>query len=256
MRARVETVDPDGDASELAYTWRLNGRAIEAPGPILDVPDWVGPGDRIEVSVVASDGRASSEPFTETTSIGNRRPEIRDVRIRVRRGEGDGLGHWVADPVVVDADGDSLWLRYEWYVNGEGPVSDDEELTRDGWERGDRVKLIVWADDGELESLAFATAPFEIGNSPPDIVSSPPSFGPEGGFVYRVEARDPDGDGGLQYSLVQGPEGMSIDASSGELRWNAELEDAGEHFVEIAVDDGMGGVTRQGFFVSVASAGG
>jgi hypothetical protein len=256
LRAVVEVAGRARMGTDVAYTWVLNGREVEAAGPVFEVPGWIGSGDRIEVQVVASNGAASSEPASRSTSIGNRRPEIEEVRIRTRGAEDGGLGFWVADPVAVDADDDPLWFRYEWYLNGEGPVSDEEELARDGRTRGDRIALIVWASDGELESQAFESAPFEIGNSPPDIVSKPPVLGAEEQFVYRVEARDRDGDRKLEFSLVQGPEGMLIDASSGELRWDAGRDEAGEHFVEIAVDDGMGGVTRQGFYVSVASTGG
>jgi len=74
-----------------------------------------------------------------------------------------------------------------------------------------------------------------------------------GRFSYAVKATDRDGDRGLRYSLEQGPEGMTIDAFSGELRWQATLRHAGEHIVEIAVDDRHGGVTSQTFYVRVAT---
>jgi hypothetical protein len=70
-------------------------------------------------------------------------------------------------------------------------------------------------------------------------------------FLYVVRATDPDGDTALDYSLEKGPQGMTIDSKSGELRWQATLQNAGEHEVRIAVDDRQGGSSRQGFFVQV-----
>ncbi|MEZ4291682.1 MAG: hypothetical protein R3E53_14550 [Myxococcota bacterium] len=49
---------------------------------------------------------------------------------------------------------------------------------------------------------------------------------------------------------------MTIDPFSGEVRWTATVEDAGEHQVTIAVDDRNGGVTRQTFYVDVTTTGG
>ena len=49
---------------------------------------------------------------------------------------------------------------------------------------------------------------------------------------------------------------MTLDPFSGELRWMATATDAGEHLVEVAVDDRKGGVTRQSFYVAVQVASG
>ena len=217
----------------------------------LVVPSDLVRGDRLEVEVVATDDARVSEPEVASVVVGNRAPRIEQLTIRIVEGEEGSLGHWVADPEATDPDEDDIEFRYEWRVDGGDVVSGSDRLSRDDWKRGARIELVAWASDGEKEGLPLASAPFEIGNSPPDIVSRPPGIDASGRFVYQVEARDRDGDRGLRYSLVDGPTAMSIDPFSGELTWKATLADAGEHFVEIEVDDRRGGATRQRFFVNV-----
>jgi hypothetical protein len=163
------------------------------------------------------------------------------------------MSHWLADPSAQDPDGDDLSFRYSWIVNGTEIGVDTAELERAPRKRGDEIRLIVWATDEEAESAPLRSAPFSITNSPPDIDSRPPAMDPSGRFAYAVKASDLDGDRALRYSINQGPAGMSIDAFSGELLWQATAQDAGEHIVEIAVDDRHGGTTNQTFYVEVSA---
>lgn len=253
LRARVRAEDPDRDMLELGFTWKINGARIAADGASIEVPQDLRGGDRIELVVIASDGEASSAAFSASLSVGNRAPRVSGLDIQVVPEEDSELGSWLAEPSAEDPDGDSLTYRFEWWRNGEQLVGEGETLSRDGWERGDEIHLVVWASDGKVESTPFESAPFSVGNSPPEIVSRPPAMDPSGRFVYRVESRDRDGDRDLRHALVQGPRGMVIDAVSGELQWTPAPQDSGEHVVEIAVDDRHGGVTRQTFYLMVES---
>ena len=253
LRVRVATTDLDRDPVKLGHTWKINGRPAASSNSILEIPSNLRKGDRIEVSVIASDGKANSGPAVQTILIGNSRPTIQEIQIHVRGDENGQMGQWIADPIAMDPDGDKLTFRYSWIVNGRRIDGQGGELARAPRKRGDEIELVVWAMDGESESAPLRSAPFRIGNSAPDINSRPPPMDPSGQFVYAVSASDRDGDRGLRYTLRQGPEGMKIDAFSGELRWHAELRHAGEHIVEIAVDDRHGGVTTQTFYVHVAT---
>ncbi|MCB9723523.1 MAG: hypothetical protein H6748_05695 [Spirochaetaceae bacterium] len=256
LRAVVEAEDGDGDPVELGFTWTIAGSRIPSDGAEISVPPGLRRGDRIRVSVLASDGRSTADAFEASVPVANRPPRMASLEVHVVQEDEDDPGRWVADPVGEDPDGDDLDFRFEWTV-GDRVLEDAEEwLSRAGRKRGEQIQLRVWASDGVDESPPLVSAPFEIGNSPPDIVSRPPRMDSSGRFVYAVEARDRDGDRGLRYSLVQGPQGMTIDPFSGELRWTATVEDAGEHQVTIAVDDRNGGVTRQTFYVDVTTTGG
>lgn len=254
LRVIAVATDPDRDPVKLGHTWTVNGREIPFSGSKFEIPANLKKGDRIEVSVVASDGKSNSPPAVQTVEIENRRPSLDEIQILMQTNEDGTIRRWVADPMAHDADGDDISYRYSWIVNGK-PISETgPELDPSTRKRGDEIQLIVWAIDGSAESAPLKSAPFTIANSPPDIDSSPPPLDPSGRFAYSVRASDVDGDRGLRYSLAEGPEGMTIDGSSGELRWQATMRHAGEHLVEIVVDDRHGGETRQSFYVEVATS--
>ncbi|MGB0621113.1 MAG: hypothetical protein ACPGVZ_16770 [Myxococcota bacterium] len=253
LRVEAELANVRGDATvRFTYEWKAGGRRMPAESNSILVPSDLQRGDEVTVDVVAWVEGVPSESRTATVRVGNQAPRIEELGIEIVPGEGLDLGFWVADPVASDADDDDIAFRYEWLVEGRGIVGTEERLRRDGWDRGTEVRLTVWATDGEEEGLPLEAAPFEIGNSPPDIVSRPPGLDPSGRFVYQIEARDRDGDRGLRYSLASGPASMAIDPFSGEVVWQASVADAGEHLVEVQVEDRQGGATRQSFYVNVA----
>ena len=57
-------------------------------------------------------------------------------------------------------------------------------------------------------------------------------------YVYDALAIDPDLDN-VQYELIAGPPGMTIDATSGAVRWTATSSLVGSHSVVIRAHDGM-----------------
>jgi hypothetical protein len=69
-------------------------------------------------------------------------------------------------------------------------------------------------------------------------------------YVYQVTAKDPDGDP-LTYRLDRFPKGMTIDGSSGLIRWEPEkgqmFTGRNEVVVSVTVDDGDGGTDTQEF---------
>ena len=86
-----------------------------------------------------------------------------------------------------------------------------------------------------------------LGNSPPRIVSLPPtqaSF--EQGFTYTVRAADPDG-GPLTYALLQAPSGMAIDPASGTITWIPGAGQADARAVVVQVRDEFGAADVQAF---------
>ncbi|GAB5443698.1 MAG: hypothetical protein Fues2KO_40470 [Fuerstiella sp.] len=88
-------------------------------------------------------------------------------------------------------------------------------------------------------------------NDAPEFVSSPVTL-VEAGRPYRYDARaeDPDGDE-LTYELAIGPDGMSIDPASGQITWQPEAADQGNHSVRLLVTDGRGASDEQSFTVEV-----
>jgi hypothetical protein len=247
VSARVVADDPDGDPIRLDFRWRVAGRPVpEADGrPSLHVEG----GDRdasIEVSVVASDGRAQSDPATASAHVGNLPPTI--VQVVLKPLGPVSAGHDVtASPRSTDPDGGEIDYRYRWSVNGEELPDVGATLAARHFSRGDRIELEVVASDGEDESAPVRSPPIEVVNAAPRIVSRPGRIGADGVFRYAVRVEDPDGDEGFRYRLLKGPSGMSIDPEQGELRWTPAFDAVGSHPVEIEVEDPHGGRATQSF---------
>jgi len=84
-------------------------------------------------------------------------------------------------------------------------------------------------------------------NQPPVITSDPPErTGPGRPYQYRITAEDPEAET-ILYNLISGPEGMSVDLSSGLLTWVPEADETGVHPVEIRASDSRGAVAFQSF---------
>lgn len=87
-------------------------------------------------------------------------------------------------------------------------------------------------------------------NRPPQILSEAPVTARAGyEYAYQVEAKDPEG-ARLSYSLREHPSGMTIDISSGMLRWVPLYNQTGNNTVTVIVSDGNA-TTVQGFIINV-----
>lgn len=249
--ARVEAVDPDGDAVELRYRWWLDGQRVDERGASLRVPEGAAKGLGIAVEVVAADGRAESPPARDEARVANHAPELLGVRIEPFEGVKVGT-ELVAVPDARDPDEDGVDFRHRWRVNGR-PVegATGERFSTADLKRGDSVQVRVTATDGDAETPPLDSAPVLVGNSAPAIISTPGGVSADGGFHYAVQTSDPDGDRNLRFRLEQGPEGARVDPVLGEVSWSASRDHVGKHAFEVVVEDGHGGEARQRFEVDV-----
>jgi hypothetical protein len=253
VRALVEVVDPDGDPVKVTYEWELRGEPVGGGTPKL-VLHGAARGDRVDVTVLASDGRDESEPATASAYLGNSPPEI--ARLQIGPSLEISAGTTVAvEPEASDPDGDELSFRYVWRVDGEvvdgvaGAELDTSEL-----ERGATIAVEVFAHDGSAEGLPLASPGIRVVNAPPRVTSRPGPATAGAGFRYRVEATDPDGDAPLAFELEDAPPGMSIGAS-GEITWRPTPAQAGLHRIRVVVDDRHGGRMSHAFEVQVGEPG-
>ena len=83
-------------------------------------------------------------------------------------------------------------------------------------------------------------------NRPPQITSVPPTQAQtEDPYLYAPRATDPDGDR-LTWSLVQtNAAGMTIDATTGLIRWTPTTNQVGSYLVRVRASDGRGGSDTQ-----------
>ena len=67
-----------------------------------------------------------------------------------------------------------------------------------------------------------------------------------------MNAIDPDNNP-LIYSLLERPQGMTIDSSTGIIRWDSSARTAGKYDVKVQVSDGLGGLDTQNFAIDLVS---
>ncbi|MFN3192091.1 MAG: putative Ig domain-containing protein [Aureliella sp.] len=102
-------------------------------------------------------------------------------------------------------------------------------------------------DQFDFEYRVFARV-----NAEPSGFSSEPLTAVEAGksYQYTAAATDPDGQP-LVYSVVSGPEAMSIDESSGALVWETTEGDVGNHSITLRATDPYGAFVEQSFTLEV-----
>lgn len=153
-----------------------------------------------------------------------------DVLTGDRVGSFDAPNDAFPVPVRVDNDGNIYTSDYE---NGSGTASADIfRFTPDG-------SAYIETNDPLLYG------PFGLAISGTVLSGDPPVE-----YGYVVTATDADGDV-LEYALDQGPPGMWIDASSGELNWWVTSQEAGVHDVTVSVSDGRGGTDSQSYVLEI-----
>jgi hypothetical protein len=245
VHARVRVSGPG--PHRLHYSWTLGGRAFEDQTGVAEIPK-LRKGERVAVSVVASNRDGKSEAVLEEVRVGNSAPSLVDLRVDERAGyEGEPDFVWAAEARAVDTDGDGLSYEYNWLVDGRSSKHEASVFPVDELRRGQTVRVKARASDGDDWSEWAESGTITIENAAPEITSTPPRLDQEGVFHYAIEVQDPDGDRSMRYELARGPRGMKLDRSTGELHWKPEIDQAGVHAVELVVDDRHGGRAEQSF---------
>jgi hypothetical protein len=252
VEANVDVWDPDGDPYRLSFEWKVNGELAASGSRPRFAPSDARKDDRIEVTVVATDGRLESQPVSERTRIGNRPPLLQGVLLdpqgKVR--SGDDL---LASPEANDPDEDELRFEYTWLVNGSETGKRGREFSTRGLARGDKVRVRVVATDGSDASRPEESREVTLGNSAPLIREIPSAQTDEGLFRYVFEAEDPDGDRNLRFRLGKAPQGMRIDPILGVATWRPKASQVGVHPVEVIVQDTHGDGSALRFEVTVTA---
>jgi RHS repeat-associated protein len=177
---------------------------------------------------------------------------------------------------AVDSNGDRLRYYLEPSAPGEILPSGMRIDRNNGvvtWLPGDSnigqtVSFTVLVSDGRFYRLpngqlikgetrhtfSIDVAPYRTENSSPVFSSSPRLVAIAGErYDYTARAYDLDSDA-RTYSLDVFPDGMVIDAATGQLAWTPAVGQIGDHGVTIVVSDGRGGITTQSFVVQTLPA--
>jgi len=174
-------------------------------------------------------------------------------RVTIEPDSSDKGNRVLAKVEALDPDHDDIQYVYRWWRNDK-QVKEGEENVLDttGFGRKDIVAVEVVAKDQDATAAPARSVPIVLGNSPPQILSSPAALTNREQYEYVVQAKDVDGDS-ISYGLETGPPGMTIDKATGHVTWKVTPGVGGTHRIKIMVEDGQGGTAWQDFELSIPS---
>jgi hypothetical protein len=147
-----------------------------------------------------------------------------------------------------DPDGDAVQFEIAWRKNGQS-AGTGNRLTAPV-KRGDKIIVAITPFDGKDRGKS-ATLSREILNTPPAIEGQEQFQVGDNAVTFHVRASDADGDP-LMFSLKDAPAGMSIDRSTGFVRWVTSPGTTGKVPFTVIVSDGSGGESTARFTVTIA----
>ena len=250
---RVNTFDQNGDPTTLTLVEGPDGLTLDSDGLIVWQPTPNQVGDQT-VRLLLEDGRGgeATQEFTieVTTQPVNFPPEITSIPLTAAiAGES-----YIFQVTAVDRNNDTLFWTLENAPNG---LTIDPETGLINWEPGiddigvHDVTVQVIDTNGAFSQLTYSLRVRAV-NTPPVILTAPPTTGAVGStYLYQVGAEDVDQDR-LTFSLVSGPEGLTIDPNTGLVQWTPGAGQDGTVDVEIAVSDSLGATVNQAYSIVVA----
>ncbi len=248
----LEVERGDGDRLSFSLETAPAGMTIDEKGFIAWTPTAEQFGIN-PVTVEISDGR-DDQPVTQTFSL-----EVVSAAINTAPtiDSNPTLAATVARQyeytvVTSDLDGDPVTLSLETAPTGmsldalAGTLRWTPTLEQLGTQE---VEIQSFDGQGGFASQSFTLTVRGV-NLPPIIESTPVTLAVvDRPYTYPVRATDPEADP-LSYNLVTDPLGMNIDTNTGLIQWSPEQGQAGEHRVEVLVEDGQG-ATLQVYTVEV-----
>jgi hypothetical protein len=230
ISVRVKGANP----SDLSYQWLVNGVEIKGvTGSILNYPG-LKKKDKVQVKVTI---KGKDELISPPLIISNIIPRIQSAKLVPQNPKkGDDIK---VEVITFDEDADYVSLSYEWFINGK-PFNETSNILKNAsLKRGDKVSVKITPTDGEQKGQPVILYCI-ITNSPP-IISEDIEAKFDGlTYTTKISAMDPDGDA-IIYTLKQGPQGMTINPTTGILTWKVSPTDEGEHDVIVSVSDNNGG---------------
>ncbi len=259
----VQLVTADSDLPAQKLTVRLlsgpTGLVVSPQGLVSWIPTEAQGPMQHTVKVEVSDGSlTATNEFTVTVLEVNRPPVINPVAAAsVAEGTAWSEALGASDP---DLPPNGLTFRL---VNGPSGASVDSKSGVLSWtpsetDGGRTLDFVVEvADDGQPSLATQATVRLTVTevNSPPTLAALSDVTVPEGAaWSMSIQATDFDSPAqSLAYGLKANPAGMTVNPSTGELRWiPSESQGPGTYPVSVSVNDSGGATAERSFTVTVA----
>ncbi len=253
----LQLIAADVDAPPQTLTFQLTkapeGMTIDpASGKISWTPKASQTLQTFPVTVTVADGQGGSATRDFSIAVQNTLPTLRDVA-----NQSTQVGvPWSLQLIASDVDAPPQSLTFKLIQAPEGMTIDPNGKL--SWvpiiqQAGKDHTVTVQVEDG-AGGRAQQSFVISIPNTPPQIQKSQPSMAIAGQpWSYQVIATDLDvPKQTIRYSLTEKLPGMTIDASTGQIRWTPDLLDAGKSFTfAVEVDDQFGGKDNAIFSVGV-----
>jgi putative Ig domain-containing protein len=235
ISVQVKADDLEGDLITFRHQWRLNGAPLANETRSILGSKALKRGDVLSVEVFPYDGKIEGIPSHAEARIGNTPPEVKSVELEPADPRVGALVR--ANITGADADDDPVEYRYRWLRNS-NEIYDGEGNTVEtaNFLRGDVITVEVTPSDPTSQGRVKRSKPIAIVNSPPRIISVPPTKIDKGRYAYTVLAEDPDGDA-LTYALEAAPPDMRIDKATGRIDWPMTSKVAGKHRIRVTATD-------------------
>lgn len=250
--AQVDSHDVDSDLVQIRYYWYLNDQLIDSEkGPTLS-GSLLKRGDQVRLEAVPFDGKvAGARLKSETITVDNTPPSIAQVGIGMKSYEqGDRLQALVD---AYDRDQDIPQFLYRWTKNGRVIKEGEEDfLALTEVRPQDLVVVEVKPRDHQVVGKIARSDPYMVGNSAPQIISSPSTLIGQNRYEYAVKVKDSDSNS-LNFRLDQAPSGMVIDKATGNIVWDMKHVKPGVYRIKVVVTDEQGGFSFQEFQLTVAA---
>jgi hypothetical protein len=227
--------------SDAKIDWLVNDKITSSPAVSQFNAVETKNGDKVQAKATIQ----GKEVLSNTIQIKNSPPVISKVKILPDVFKpGDTLSVEVSGS---DIDGDEVTISYEWTKNGE-PGGNTKKIGVP-LKRGDKVDVKITPFDGEVYGHTVILHR-EIVNLPPMIIEDK-KFNFDGKiYTYQIKATDPDGDT-LTYALKSAPSGMTVDPSTGLIKWDVPPEFKGKTPITVSVTDGHGGEALQSLTLEI-----
>jgi hypothetical protein len=235
ISVQVKADDLEGDLITFRHQWRLNGAPLANETHSILSSKAVKRGDLVSVDVFPHDGKTEGAPSHAEARVGNTPPEVKSLELEPADPRVGAL--LKANVMGIDADDDPVEYRYRWLRNS-NEIYDGEANSLDTahFSRGDVITVEVTPSDPTSAGRIKRSKPLVIVNTPPRIVSVPPTKMEKGRYVYTVVAEDADGDA-LTYGLESAPPDMKIDKTTGRIDWPMTSKVAGKHRIRVTATD-------------------
>ena len=250
VQVQIDAQDPEREAVSFQYQWYADNAPLTKQTGATLPAELLKRGQMISVEVTPRDGSSKGKPYrTKGVMVGNTPPSVTAITLlpqTIRPGV-----RLEAQVDANDIDHDMVDLAYKWYRN-ETVVKEGGESFFDttGLAVRDMVTVEVTPRDATASGNARKSDPVVLGNTVPQIVSSPPTTLSQDRFDYSLKVVDPDGDR-VTFQLEAAPPGMTIGAESGHILWHIPPDLQGTFHVKVAARDGAGGLATQEFDVTL-----